>query len=55
LSVRNAQELMDSLGIKLIVSLGPKTSEELKKRNIEFLESKENTVKGALEHLLERL
>jgi uroporphyrinogen-III synthase len=55
LSVTNAQELMDSLGIKLIVSLGPKTSEELKKRNIEFLESKENTVKGALEHLLERL
>ena len=55
LSVRNAQELLDSLGVKLIVSLGPKTSEELKKRNIEFLESKENTVKGALEHLLERL
>lgn len=54
-TVRNAQELMDSLGIKLIVSLGPKTSEELKKRNIEFLESKENTVKGALEHLMERL
>lgn len=55
LSVRNAQELMDSLGIKLIVSIGPKTSEELRKRDIEFLESKENTVKGALEHLLERL
>ncbi len=55
LSIRNAQELMDSLGIKLIVSLGPKTSEELKKRDIEFLESRENTVKGALEHLLERL
>ncbi|MDP8906807.1 MAG: uroporphyrinogen-III synthase, partial [Thermoproteota archaeon] len=55
LSIRNAQELMDSIGIKLIVSIGPKTSEELKKRNIEFLESKENTVKGALEHLLERL
>ena len=54
-TVRNPQELMDSLGIKLIVSLGPKTSEELKKRNIEFLESKENTVKGALEHLMERL
>jgi uroporphyrinogen-III synthase len=55
LGVRNAQELLDSLEVKLIVSLGPKTSEELKKRNIEFLESKENTVKVALEHLLERL
>ncbi|MEJ7642378.1 MAG: uroporphyrinogen-III synthase [Candidatus Nitrosocosmicus sp.] len=55
LSIRNGQELMDSLGIKLTVSLGPKTSEELKKRDMEFLESRENTVKGALEHLLERL
>ncbi len=54
-NIRNGQELMDSLGIKLTVSLGPKTSEELKKRNIEFLESRESTVKGALEHLLERL
>ncbi len=53
--IRNGQELMHSLGIKLIISLGPKTSEELKKRNIEFLESKENTVKGALGYLLERL
>lgn len=51
----SGQELMDSLGIKLTVSLGPKTSEELKKRNIEFLESRENTVRGALEHLLEWL
>ena len=55
LSIRNGQELMDSLGIKLTVSLGPKTSEELKKRGIEYLESRENTVKGTLEHLLERL
>ncbi len=54
-NIRNGQELVDSLGIKLTVSLGPKTSEELKKRDIEFLESRENTVKGALEHLLERL
>jgi uroporphyrinogen-III synthase len=54
-STRNGQELMDSLGVKLTVSLGPKTSEELKKQNIEFLESRESTVRGALEHLLERL
>ena len=40
------------LGIKLIISMGPKTSEELKKRNIAYLESAEHTVNGALKYLL---
>ncbi|MBA3977937.1 MAG: uroporphyrinogen-III synthase [Nitrosopumilus sp.] len=53
--VKDEQKLMGLLGIKSIVSLGPKTSEELKKRNIAFLESKEHTVRGALEYMLERL
>jgi uroporphyrinogen-III synthase len=45
---------MDCLGIKSIVSLGPKTSEELKKRKIVYMESEEHTVKGAIKYLLEK-
>ncbi len=51
-TMKNEQELLDFLGIKLIISLGPKTSEELKKRNIVYLESAEHTVNGALKYLL---
>jgi len=51
-NVKNEQELLNNLGIKLIISIGPKTSEELKKRNIEYTESEEHTIKGALNHLL---
>ena len=51
-TIRNEQELLNFLGIKLIISLGPKTSEELKKRNIIYLESAEHTVNGALKYLL---
>ena len=54
-TVQNEQHLMDCLGIKSIVSLGPKTSEELKKRKIVYLESDEHTVKGAINHILEKL
>jgi hypothetical protein len=46
---------MDCLGIKLMVSLGPKTSEELKKRELAYLESEEHTVKGAINYLMERI
>jgi uroporphyrinogen-III synthase len=53
--IKNGQQLMDSLGIKSIVSLGPKTSEELKKRNIVFIEPQEHTVFGALECLLDQI
>jgi uroporphyrinogen-III synthase len=52
-TVQNEQHLMDCLGIKSIVSLGPKTSEELKKRKIVYMESEEHTVKGAIKYLLE--
>jgi uroporphyrinogen-III synthase len=51
-TIKNEQELLNFLGIKLIISIGPKTSEELKKRNIAYLESAEHTVNGALRYLL---
>jgi uroporphyrinogen-III synthase len=51
-TIKNEQELLNFLGIKLIISIGPKTSEELKKRNIAYLESAEHTVNGALKYLL---
>jgi uroporphyrinogen-III synthase len=54
-TVQNEQQLMNCLGIKSIVSLGPKTSEELKKRKIDYLESEEHTVKGAINYLLEKM
>ena len=50
--VKKEQELLNNLGFKLIISIGPKTSEELKKRNIEYTESEEHTINGALNHLL---
>jgi uroporphyrinogen-III synthase len=54
-TVQNEQHLMNCLGIKTIVSIGPKTSEELKKREIDYSESEEHTVKGAINHLLEKM
>jgi uroporphyrinogen-III synthase len=51
-TIKDEQELLSFLGIKLIISIGPKTSEELKKRNIAYLESAEHTVNGALKYLL---
>ncbi len=51
-TIKNEQELVNVLGIKIIISLGPKTSEELKKRNIVHLESSEHTISGALKYLL---
>jgi uroporphyrinogen-III synthase len=51
-TIKNEQELLNFLGIKLIISIGPKTSEELKKRSIAYLESAEHTVNGALKYLL---
>jgi len=54
-TIKNEQELVNFLGIKLIISLGPKTSEELKKRDILYLESAEHTVKGALKYLIKNM
>jgi uroporphyrinogen-III synthase len=51
-NVKKEQELLNVLGFKLIISIGPKTSEELKKRNIKYKESEEHTIKGTLNHLL---
>ncbi|MER5175106.1 MAG: uroporphyrinogen-III synthase [Candidatus Nitrosocosmicus sp.] len=51
-TIKNEQEIVKILGIKAIISLGPKTSEELKKRNIVYLESSEHTISGALKYLL---
>jgi uroporphyrinogen-III synthase len=52
---KNEQELINDLGIKLIISIGPKTSEELKKRDIVYLESAEHTINGALKCLLKSI
>jgi uroporphyrinogen-III synthase len=51
-TIKDEKELLSFLGIKVIISIGPKTSEELKKRNIAYLESAEHTVNGALKYLL---
>jgi uroporphyrinogen-III synthase len=51
-NIKNDQELLSNLGIRKIISLGPKTSEELKRRNLTYTQPKEHTIKGALDHLL---
>ncbi|MGN6559960.1 MAG: uroporphyrinogen-III synthase [Candidatus Nitrosocosmicus sp.] len=51
-NAKNDQELLSNLGIRKIISLGPKTSEELKKRNLTYSQPKEHTIKGALYHIL---
>ncbi len=55
LEQKNDQEILNFLGIKLIISIGPKTSEELKKREIAYTESTENTVDGSLKHLFKTI
>ncbi|HXT83584.1 MAG TPA: uroporphyrinogen-III synthase [Verrucomicrobiae bacterium] len=55
LEQKNDQEILNCLGIKLIISIGPKTSEELKKREIAYIESTEHTVDGSLKHLFKTI
>jgi uroporphyrinogen III methyltransferase/synthase len=49
---KNEREVLHALKIKKVVSIGPKTSLELKKNNIDFMESSVNTIDGALNSLL---
>lgn len=53
-NTKKEKELLSNLvGIRKIISLGPKTSQELKQRDISFIESNEHTIKGALNQLLQ--
>ncbi|MDQ4073991.1 MAG: uroporphyrinogen-III synthase [Thermoproteota archaeon] len=47
---KNQQELIDFAGIKTVISLGPKTSEELKNRGIKYKESPINTINETIRY-----
>jgi uroporphyrinogen-III synthase len=49
---KNEREMLQALNINRVVSIGPKTSFELKKYKIDFMESSEYTIDGALISLL---
>ena len=49
---KNEREVLQDLNINKVVSIGPKTSLELKKNKIDFMESSEYTINGAVESLL---
>jgi len=49
---KNESEVLQDLNINKVVSIGPKTSLELKKNKIDFMESSEFTINGAVESLL---
>ncbi len=49
---KNEREVLQALKVNKVVSIGPKTSLELKKNKIDFIESSEYTINGALESLL---
>jgi uroporphyrinogen-III synthase len=49
---KNEREVLQALNVNKVVSIGPKTSLELKKNKIDFIESSEYTINGALESLL---
>ena len=49
---KNEREVLQALNVNKVVSIGPKTSLELKKNKIDFMESSEYTINGALESLL---
>lgn len=49
---KNEREVLQDLNINKVVSIGPKTSLELQKNKIDFMESSEYTINGAIESLL---
>jgi len=49
---KNEIEVLQALNVNKVVSIGPKTSLELKKNKIDFMESSEFTINGAVESLL---
>jgi len=50
---KNEREVLHALNVNKVVSIGPKTSLELKKNNIDFMESSEYTINGAIESLFQ--
>lgn len=48
---KNEREVLQALNVNKVISIGPKTSLELKKNKIDFIESSEYTINGALESL----
>lgn len=49
---KNEREVLQALNVNKVVSIGPKTSLELRKNKIDFMESSEYTINGAIESLL---
>ena len=49
---KSEREVIRALNVNKVISIGPKTSLELKKNKIDFVESSEYTIKGALESIL---
>jgi uroporphyrinogen-III synthase len=47
---KDQQGLVDFFGIKAVISLGPKTSEELKNRGIKYKESPINTIQETIKY-----
>ena len=52
---KSEREVIQALNINMVISIGPKTSLELKKNNIDFMESSEYTINGALELIMRLL
>jgi len=49
---KTEREVLQALNVNKVVSIGPKTSLELRKYEIDFVESSEYTIDGALESLI---
>lgn len=49
---KSEREVIQALNVNKVISIGPKTSLELKKNKIDFTESSEYTINGALESIL---
>jgi uroporphyrinogen-III synthase len=45
---KSEREVIQALNVNMVISIGPKTSLELKKNKIDFTESSEYTINGAL-------
>jgi uroporphyrinogen-III synthase len=49
---KSEREVIQALNVNMVISIGPKTSLELKKNKIDFTESSEYTISGTLELIL---
>jgi uroporphyrinogen-III synthase len=50
---KSEREVIQALNVNMVISIGPKTSLELKKNKIDFMESSEYTINGALGLILQ--